>query len=484
MWSIFVNIIGLNNQEDYIMKTRFAPSPTGWMHFGNFRTALFNFLYANKQKYSFLLRIEDTDQARSTDEYQKDILEDLQWMGLNWSEGPYLQSQRAEVYNEYYRQLEDQHLAYACFCTEETLAVTRKLQAAAGQPPRYPGTCRNLSPEVVSQRLQAGETATLRFLVPRDQIIEFIDLVKGPQRFAANDIGDFIIRRNDGTASFMFCNAVDDALMQVTHALRGDDHLANTPRQLMVLQALNLPAPHYGHFAMINGTDGTPLSKRNGSQSVRDLRDQGYLPLAILNYIARLGHYYASNEFLSLEQLEQQFDLKHISTSPARHDIAHLRHWQKEALMRCDTAAIIDMIRPYLGNAIPDTKVTEFAELIRDNILMPSDITIWVDAVTAPQLSFSDSELSVLQQAGAKFFSAALIAVNDNSNITFKELADIVKAQTGSKGKELFMPLRIALTGQTHGPEMAKLMAFMSSKLIASRFENVRVNDIQHKESM
>jgi len=457
------------------MKTRFAPSPTGWMHFGNFRTALFNFLFAHKQKYSFLLRIEDTDQARSTLEYQKDILEDLEWMGLHWDEGPLYQSQRADIYATYYNQLEDQHLAYACFCSEETLAVTRKLQAAAGQPPRYPGTCRNLSKEVVTQRLQAGETATLRFLVPRDQIVEFVDLVKGPQRFAANDIGDFIIRRNDGSASFMFCNAIDDAMMQVTHALRGDDHLANTPRQLLILKALNLPAPQYGHFAMINGTDGTPLSKRNGSQSVRDLRAQGYLPLAILNYIARLGHYYASNDFLNLEQLEQQFDLEHISTSPARHDISHLRHWQKEALMRCDNATIIEIITPYLDNAIPAAKLPEFAELVKDNILMPSDVKIWVDAVTAEHLSFSDAETALLLQAGAEFFAAALNAAKNNPTITFKELADTVKEQTGTKGKELFMPLRIALTGQSHGPELAKLMAFMSSELIANRFEDVRI---------
>ncbi len=464
------------------MKTRFAPSPTGWMHFGNFRTALFNFLFAHKQKYSFLLRIEDTDQARSTQEYQKDILEDLGWTGLAWDEGPFYQSQRAPIYDTYYRQLEDQNLAYPCFCSEEALGITRKLQAAAGQPPRYSGTCRNLSKEVVAQRLQAGERATLRFLVPRDQIIEFTDLVKGPQRFAANDIGDFIIRRNDGSASFMFCNAIDDATMEVSHALRGDDHLANTPRQLLILKALKLNAPQYGHFAMINGSDGTPLSKRNGSQSVRDLRAQGYLPLAILNYIARLGHYYASNDFLSLEQLEQQFDLVHISTSPARHDISHLRHWQKEALMCCDNQKIIDIITPYLDNAIPDTKLAEFAELVKDNILMPSDVKIWVDAVAATELSFSDADAAILSQVGAAFFSAALIAIQNNPDITFKELADYVKEQTGSKGKELFMPLRIALTGQSHGPELAKLMAFMSSELIANRFKYVNDKYIQQQE--
>lgn len=460
------------------MKTRFAPSPTGWMHFGNFRTALFNFLFAQKQKYSFLLRIEDTDLARSTLEYRQDILEDLQWLSLQWDEGPFLQSERAAIYDKYYRELEERNIAYPCFCSEETLNVTRKLQAAAGQPPRYPGTCRNLSKDQVAKKLEAGEVAALRFLVPRDQIITFTDLVKGPQRFAANDIGDFIIRRNDGGASFMFCNAIDDALMTVSHALRGDDHLANTPRQLMILKALNLPAPDYGHFAMINGSDGTPLSKRNGSQAVRDLRAQGYHPLAVLNYIARLGHYYASNDFLSLQQLAEQFALQHISTSPARHDIAHLRHWQKEALMRCSTEEIMAIIAPYINGAIDSAKLPEFAELVKDNILMPSDVKIWVDAVAAKELSFSDQDLQVLRQAGKDFFQAAIDAVNANENISFKELADAVKERTGAKGKELFMPLRIALTGQSHGPELAKLMEFMQSKLIKYRFEHVATSNL------
>lgn len=458
------------------MKTRFAPSPTGWMHFGNLRTALFNFLFAHKQKYTFLLRIEDTDRVRSEQQYQDGLLEDLQWLSLHWDEGPFLQSERSAIYDKYYQQLEDQHFAYPCFCSDEMLNITRKVQVASGQPPRYPGTCRNLTKEEVQKKLQEGQKPTLRFQVPRDQTIEFVDLVKGLQKFAANDIGDFIIRRNDGSASFMFCNAIDDANMGVSHALRGDDHLTNTPRQIMILNALKLPHPQYGHFAMINGSDGTPLSKRNGSEAVRELRAQGYHPLAVANYLARLGHYYASNEFMSLEQLAEQFALEHISTSPARHDIAHLRHWQKEALMRCSTPEIIIMITPYLRNAIPTEKITEFAELVRDNLLMPSDVSEWVDAVAAPKLNFSDANKQLLQQAGTEFFAAATDATQANANITFKELSEAVKERTGRKGKELFMPLRVALTGQNHGPELARLMAFMSHELILSRFADVRFN--------
>lgn len=460
------------------MKTRFAPSPTGWMHFGNLRTALFNYLFARKHQEQFLLRIEDTDRARSQIEYQDDLMVDLKWLSLLWDEGPYLQSQRVEIYNKYYQQLEQHNLAYPCFCSDETLSMTRKVQIASGHPPRYPGTCRKLTAAEVQKRLQAGESATLRFHVQRDAVIEFVDLVKGLQKFAANDIGDFIIRRNDGSASFMFCNAIDDAIMGVTHALRGDDHLTNTPRQIMILRALKLQCPQYGHFAMINGSDGTPLSKRNGSEAVRELRAQGYHPLAVANYLARLGHYYADNNFMSLEQLAEHFSLEHISTSPARHDIAHLRHWQKEAILRCSSAEILALIQPYLNDSIPSDKLDEFVELVRDNLLMPSDVSIWIDAVSAHTLNFSAADLQVLRNAGDKFFTAALAAIQNQEHINFKELADAIKEVTGLKGKELFMPLRIALTGQNYGPELAKLMAFMTNDLIKQRFIDVKTQHI------
>jgi nondiscriminating glutamyl-tRNA synthetase len=455
------------------MKTRFAPSPTGWMHFGNLRTALFNFLFAHKMSYKFLLRIEDTDLARSTQEFQAGLTEDLKWLHLEYDEGPFLQSERGAIYAKYYKQLEDSNFAYPCFCSEETLNITRKSQQSSGQPPRYPGTCRKLSKEAIAVKFAAGELATLRFEVPRDQIIEFKDLVKGPQRFAANDIGDFIIRRNDGSASFMFCNAIDDAEMQVTHALRGDDHLTNTPRQIMIMKALNKPYPEYGHFAMINGSDGTPLSKRNGSQSIRELRTQGYLPLAVLNYLARLGHYYADNNFLSLEQLVAQFDLKHISTSPARHDLAHLKHWQKEAMMRSTVTEVAQLIQEHTASLIASENISSFAELMKDNILMPEDAKIWVTAVAAQDLELSAEDAAILKQAGKEFFSIAKTAIKNNSQLTFKELADTVKTATNFKGKELFMPLRIALTGQQHGPEMAKLMGFMSHDLLLKRCDAV-----------
>ncbi len=234
-----------------------------------------------------------------------------------------------------------------------------------------------------------------------------------------------------------------------------------------------MPHPEYGHFAMINGSDGAPLSKRNGSEAVRELRAQGYHPLAVANYLARLGHYYANNAYMTLEQLATEFSLEHISTSPARHDIAHLRHWQKEAILHSNIEEILELIKPYVQDHIPADKQAEFAALARENILMPSDVQLWVDAVSSSAVHMSDAEVELLARTGRAFFEAAAEYVNScQANVAFKPLADYVKDKTGCKGKELFMPLRIALTGQNHGPELAKLIEFMPKALILHRFEN------------
>lgn len=278
------------------VKTRFAPSPTGLLHLGNVRTALFNALYARHGGGVFLLRIEDTDLERSRGEYILSLMEDMHWLGLDWQEGPeaddthgpYAQSQRGEIYRRYFDELEEQGLAYPCFCSQRELELSRKTQLASGRPPRYAGTCAHLTAEERQKRLDKGIQPTLRFRVENGAVVQFNDLVRGPQAFPTDDIGDFVIRRAEGSAAFFFSNAIDDALMDVTHVLRGEDHLTNTPRQILLQQALGLATPHYGHISMIVGADGAPLSKRTGSRSVRELREAGYLPLAVVNYLARL----------------------------------------------------------------------------------------------------------------------------------------------------------------------------------------------------
>ena len=282
------------------VKTRFCPSPTGYLHLGNVRTALFSALLAKHSKGCFLLRIEDTDKTRSDDVFTHALIEDLRWLGLHWQEGvdaggdlgPYHQSQRQSIYDDYYERLIAMKMAYMCFCTEEQLTLQRTLQQKAGKPPRYSGVCRHLSDAEIKEKIAAGVKPTLRFCIPENEMITFTDMVRGEQRFNSNDLGDFVIKRADGTAPFMYGNAIDDALMGVTHVLRGEDHLTNTPRQIAILKALNLPVPQYGHIALIVGPDGAPLSKRHGSRSLRALHEEGFLPMAIVNYLARLGHYY------------------------------------------------------------------------------------------------------------------------------------------------------------------------------------------------
>jgi len=260
--------------------TRFAPSPTGELHLGNARTALFSFLLARRHGGRFLLRIEDTDLGRSLEAHTAALVEDLRWLGLDWDAGPgggappesWRQSARQSIYAARLEQLARAGHAYPCYCTPAELEASRRAQLAAGRPPRYAGTCRELTPAAQAERSAAGRRPAWRFRVPGGRRVQFDDLVYGAQYASGDDIGDFILQREDGGAAFFFCNAIDDALMQVTHVLRGEDHLANTPRQLLILEALGLPAPRYGHVALLTGADGVPLSKRHGATSVRAYR--------------------------------------------------------------------------------------------------------------------------------------------------------------------------------------------------------------------
>jgi nondiscriminating glutamyl-tRNA synthetase len=453
------------------LKTRFAPSPTGLMHFGNLRTALFNYLFAKRSGGQFLLRIEDTDLSRSAAHYSQAILADLRWLGLEWQEGPYYQSERQAIYDEYYHRLEEAGHVYPCFCTEEQLAITRKVQLASGQPPRYPGTCRRLSTSAIKEKKSAGSPFVLRFEVADGARVEFEDLVKGPQIFETSHIGDFIICRNDGSASFMFCNAIDDALMGVTHALRGDDHLTNTPRQILILQALALTAPQYGHFPTILGPDSRPLSKRNGSRSSQELRQEGFLPSGILNYLARLGHYDPDQALLSLDTLSAHFDLKRISSSPAHYDPAQLHFWQKEAMHSCHWQVCWQQVEPYVGGSIPVEHREDFVKTIQPNVVMPKDALPWAQAIFAERLEYSEDVRLVMQQAGIAFFQAALEFLSTKPKpLVCADLQSFLQQKTGYKGKALFFPLRAALTAELHGPELAKILTLMGFERAQARF--------------
>ncbi len=462
------------------VKTRFAPSPSGEIHLGNARTALFNYLYASARGGAFLLRIEDTDAERSRPEHAQALMQDLQWLGLGWHEGPqadgahgpYCQSQRGAIYADFYQRLEDAGTVYPCFCSDTQLKLARKAQRAAGQPPRYPGTCAHLSPAEVSSRIAAGARPTLRFRVPRDTRVDFVDLVRGPQSFNSDDIGDFIVRRSDATPAFFFSNAIDDALMGVTHVLRGEDHLTNTPRQLLILQALDLRAPSYGHLSLLVGEDGSPLSKRHGSQSIRQLRQAGYLPAALLNYLARLGHSYSEESFATPERLAAEFSLERLGRAPARYDPAQLRHWQKEAILAASEQTLLAWCLQTLGAApagCDESRLSALVNLVRDNIETPQDVAAWARRLCGDlPPPAGEPECDALRGAGSAFFAAAL-ELAQVSEPAFGEFAKAVGARTGAKGKALYMPLRIALSGAPHGPEMGRIWDWLGPRARGER---------------
>jgi glutamyl-tRNA synthetase len=450
------------------IRTRFSPSPTGMIHIGNARAALFSALFAAKNNGVFILRIEDTDLARSDARYVEALQDDLHWMDIHWQEGPgvdgnhgpYWQSQRQGIYAEYYKILEEKNLIYPCFCTDQELALARKLQLSRGHAPRYAGTCKKLSAAEIAEKIANGVKPAWRFAVPAEETITFTDIVKGPQSFATFDIGDFIVRRADGTAPFLFCNAIDDATMKVTHVLRGEDHLANTPRQIMILSTLKLHTPQYGHLSLIVGDDGAPLSKRHGSSSVHEMRAEGYLPIALMNYLARLGHTFEGQELLSFAELAPHFHLEKLSRSPARFDRSQLLYWQKMAAQALDVKGVWDWLGDHIMMEVPENKRTLFAETIRSNIEFPQDAAEWVKIFFNPDLELNEEGLKTLREAGEQFFVEAEQAIIKYQLDLPKIFAEM-KQTLNVSGKKLFMPLRVALTGQMHGPEFAHIVELL-----------------------
>jgi glutamyl-tRNA synthetase len=462
--------------------TRFAPSPTGALHLGNARTALFSWLAARASGGRFVLRVEDTDAGRSHDALLDRQLAELRWLGLDWDEGPdvggphapYRQSQRAGLHAAALDELAARGLAYPCFCSPEELEFSRKAQLAAGRPPRYARTCAKLEASEVERRIAAGLRPAIRFRVPDDRVVEFVDRVHGPQRFLSGDIGDFVVRRADGSVSFFLGNALDDSAMGITLVLRGDDHLANTPRQLLLLEALGLRQPEYGHLPLVLAESGAPLSKREGAASLTDLRERGYLPGAVRNYLARLGHACGTDDWLSLDDLPRHFDLARTSHSAARFDEAQLRHWQREAVVH----ATPDDLDRWLGHRLDalgqGAPRRAFIDAVRGNVLFPADVEELVPVVANDEITVSGDAAAQIAEAGADFFGHARALHAAAAGDDFKAWTRAVAEATGRKGARLFMPLRSALTGATHGPELAPLVALMGPDRVRRRLERAQ----------
>lgn len=458
--------------------TRFAPSPTGYLHLGNARTALLNFLAARKAGGRFILRVEDTDEARSTEAFMHSLFGDLRWLGLDWDEGPdiggphgaYRQAERGAIYEEWLGKLAAADLTYPCFCTPSELAISRKQQLASGKPPRYAGTCRALSAAERAERLARGQAAALRFRVPAGRTVAFDDIVHGEQRFQTDGIGDFIIRRTDGSTAFFFSNALDDALMGVNLVLRGDDHMTNTPRQILILEALDLPIPRYAHVALLLGMDGAPLSKRHGALSLHDLRERGYLPEAVCNHLVRLGHTCVTDGWLDREAMLKDFDLQRLGRAAAKFDEAQLRHWQKEGVAQLSREAFRAWTAAQLPQGIDEERLASFLEAVRPNVEFPDDVARWAQVVFGTELEIAPEARAAIREAGTSFFACAR-EVFARGGADFKQIVREVGRACGKKGPALFMPLRAALTGATHGPELAPLLALIASDEVSRRLD-------------
>ncbi len=485
------------------MRVRFAPSPTGQLHVGNARTAIFNWLLARGQGGVFILRVEDTDFERSTRESEQKILDDLRWLGLQWDEGvevggdhgPYRQSERLDGYREHAGRLIAENAAYYCFCTAAKLEADRQAQLAAGQPPRYTGTCRALSVAESARRLSQGESAVIRLRVPQDRAVTFDDLVRGPVTFHTSVIGDPILVRSDGIPAYNFAVVVDDALMAVTHVIRGEDHISNTPRQVLLYEAFGWTPPQFAHLSLVLGPDHAPLSKRHGATSVAEFRGRGYLPEALFNYLALIGwggrhegptHGGSEDErraglsdpprsdapeLMPALEMARHFRLEDVSHSAGVFDEDKLAWVNRHYLKSLSAARLVDEALPFLrarGQVTGplDAAGQDWLELVVPQAAASVDRLSQIPDRLHTVFSFDasatlgDAQLGrELTEPAAAAVVRALAEVLQGSprlldREAFRTAAARVKEATGQKGRALFHPIRVALTGAAEGPEL------------------------------
>jgi glutamyl-tRNA synthetase len=459
------------------MRLRFAPSPTGQLHVGNARTALFNWLLARGQGGTFILRIEDTDFERSTRESERSMIEDLHWLGLDWTEGidvggdhgPYRQSERLHIYRAHAVELMAMGHAYQCFCSAEQLEADRQAALAAGRPPKYVGRCRQIPRDVARRRIEDGETAVIRFRVPDNRDVSFDDVVRGTVTFNTEVIGDPVIVRSDGVPAYNYAVVIDDALMEITHVIRGEDHISNTPRQLLIFEAFGWKPPAFAHVSLVMGPDHSPLSKRHGATSVAEFRARGYLPEALTNYLALLGWSPGEGEELvPLEALAPRFRLQDVGHSAGVFDIDKLawvnRHYLKSAAP--DRLARLSV--PYLQQRgwVSELSASDMAFLERVIPSAAGSVDRLEQVPARLGFLFDYSAARALAEPAVRAEAVAsrdvIVALAEEleragrltDKETFRAMATRVRERTGQKGKALFHPIRLALTGEPEGLEL------------------------------
>jgi glutamyl-tRNA synthetase len=437
------------------VRTRFAPSPTGFLHIGGARTALFSRAYARRHGGTFVLRVEDTDAARSTRESVDAILESMTWLGLDWDEGPFFQMQRLERYKEAAERLIAAGHAYRDYMPKEALDALRAEQTARGEKPRYD--------RALGQKYKGEGPAPVRFRTPQEGTVGWKDLVKGPIEFPNAELDDLVILRADGVPTYNFGVVVDDLDMDITHVIRGDDHVNNTPRQIHIFRALGGTLPEFAHVPMILGADGERLSKRHGAVSVTQYRDEGYLPEALCNYLARLGWSHGDDEVFSLGELEQWFDLGHVSHSPAKFDPEKLAWLNHEYMKRADDARLAALAAPFLGR-----------EPAREVVALLKERAGGVKALAGQAAMFYTEPGAQEVPAEAKPALAALRRELETLAWERKALGAAVSAAArahGLKMPQLAMPLRRVLTGREQTPSIDAVLEVLGRDTVLARLE-------------
>ena len=473
-------------------RVRFAPSPTGFLHLGGLRTALFNVLLARKYHGQAILRIEDTDRERTVAGAEEQLQTILEWAGLSFDEspwiggnyGPYRQSERLDIYQKYAQQLLDNDLAYRCFCTPEDLERMRAGQVARKDDPRYDGRCRRLSPDQIRAYMDQGRSFVVRQKLPEHQTVAFSDVIRGKITFNTDTLDDQVLIKSDGFPTYHLAHVVDDHLMQISHVLRGDEWISSAPKHILLFEALGWEPPSYAHLPLILDTNRHKLSKRSGDVSafVEEFRDQGVLPQALINYIALLGwHPEGDQEIFDFDDLVELFDLDRVGKAGAVFDATKLFHLNSVYIRNLPDGQYISHSREYLSNAgvsidgIAEDRINSMLLMLRDKITRFSDIPDIVIPYLHDDVEFEAEAAEMLAVPGTgellMKISTVLIDTAEFDGDVFKGVVNSVGKQLSRKGRDLWMPVRAALTGRTHGPELHRIVDVLGKNTCVKRLQ-------------
>ena len=489
------------------VRVRFAPSPTGFVHIGSLRTALYNYLFAKKMGGKYILRVEDTDRTRLVDGAIENMLNAMKWAGVNHDEGvmlddngnvvqkgeygPYIQSERLDIYKKYIQELLDNGKAYYCFCTKERLDEVREKQKEAGETPRYDGHCRDLTQEEIDAKIAAGEPYVIRLRLPENHVIKFTDLVRGETEFNTNDLDDQVLIKTDGFPTYHFAVVVDDHLMKITHVIRGEEWVSSTPKHVYLYEAFGWEAPKFVHLPNILNKEKKKLSKRHGDVAVEDFKKKGYLPEGLVNYVALVGWSPEENkEIFSMEELEQAFSIERVSKSGGVFDTEKLNWVNQHYMKDADDAMLTDLAIPFLVEAgfVTEEEAKEKYDFLKGMVSVLKEKLQDVKEITDHASIFFGDTVELETEECGEFLKLehiptlvdALIEKLSNMEVldeaSAKAMLKEIQKEHGIKGKNLFMGSRISLTGQMHGPDLNKIMEVIGKETCLNRLNYVKNN--------